>query len=147
MHIRTVSFRTTMFNTSQPLPHVISLGNYGANVVGWLKQGLEATTSFTVTELNQEEDNVWVVLVRINNADYSVGVALPEKAKKPSFDPSEWRIDVAYNGGCAWILRGIVRASRPYREEDMLALTDAVERMLRAEPQITDIKWAVKAER
>lgn len=132
MYTPTISFRTAIFNTTQEANYFINPGNYGEDVITWLKQGLQKTTPFPVGEVIQE-DYGWGVWVTVGRAYYWVPVAL---VPEPS-NPPKWDIVISYDVGCLWFRF----LTRPYREEDMQALSDAVERLLRAEPQITEIVW------
>src|SRR5215208_5256704 len=130
---KTVTFKTSLFESKEPKPHFINERCFGEDLAAWLLQRL-CEAPFTFDEAIQE-DYGWGFWAKAGEDTYWIAIGIFDESVGST--EAEWGVTVAADAG----LNLFRRLFHKPRSEDLLSLCAAIDAVLHAEPQIREVQW------
>lgn len=127
-----ISFESDLFNSTESKPNFINDRCFGEDLIAWMIANF-SDNDFILDEPFQE-DWGWATLARRGNETFVIGAGIMDESIANV--PAEWMITIEK------MRRFMIFGSK--KSPNLVLLTDSVEKVLRTEDRITDIRRSIE---
>lgn len=131
-----VTFVTTLFNATEVRDYFINDCCFGDDCAAWLIGKLKAQGDLQVEDEPSQEDWGWFFNVKVGQRRFLIGVGLCEDEEVPN----RWLVFI---DSWLWIWQRVI--FRQTDQSEHLVVCVAIDRLLKGESKINDIRWYSKA--